>query len=186
MMDVATREPRLERISKMILDYDLTMVNKWLEIGTEMMCFADDLGWQNSLPVSPADWRQYIKPGYQNRLSLCRNAGALSFLHSDGHILEIIDDLIECGLNIINPQFRANGLKNLAKFRGKICIYLGMDRQLFPFATPSQLKNHFKESIDALYQPEGGLMLHVEIAPDVPLSSVETICDFLEEFAGPA
>ena len=185
MMDVATREPRLELISKMILDFDTALINKWLETGVDFIYFADDLGLQKSLPISPADWRRYIKPGYQKRLSLCRNAGVLSYLHSDGHILKIINDLIECGLNIINPQFRANGLENLAKFKGKICIHLDLDRQLFPFATPSQLKDHFKESIDALYLPEGGLMLYAEIAPDVPLANVETICDFLEEFAGP-
>ncbi len=185
MMDVANRDPRLDRLNKTILDYNLKLVNKWLEIGAEAIFFGDDLGWQNSLPISPIDWRRYIKPSYQKILTVCREAGILSYLHSDGHILEIMDDLIECGLNVINPQFRANGLNNLTKFRGKICIHLGMDRQLFPFATTSQLKNHFQESIDALYRPEGGLMLHVEFAPDVPLSNVETICDILEKFAGP-
>ncbi len=185
MMDVATHEPRLQKITEMILDYDLKLVKKWLEIGVELIYFGDDLGLQRSLPISPDDWRWLIKPSYQKVLNLCQQAGVLTYLHSDGHILEVIDDLIECGLNIINPQFRANGLNGLAQFKGKICIHLGMDRQLFPFATPGQLWEHFQQSLEALYLPEGGLMFHVEIGPDVPLLNVETIFNILEELAGP-
>lgn len=149
------------------------------------MYFGDDLGMQKSLSISPDDWRRYIKPGYLKVLGLCKDAGVINCLHSDGHILEIIDDLIEAGVDIINPQFRANTLNGLLPFRGKICIQLGMDRQLFPFATTAQLNDHFRESIDTLYLPEGGLMLHVEISPDIPLASVDVICDILEESAGP-
>jgi hypothetical protein len=181
MLDVADRDPRLDIINKMIIDYNTTLVNKWIEIGVESMYFGDDMGLQRSLPISLNDWRHYIKPAYKKILGTCKDAGVISYLHSDGCIIDIIDDLIECGLNVINPQFRANGLKNLAKFKGKICINQDMDRQLFPFATTSQLKDHFKEVIDTLYLPEGGLMIYTEIEQDVPLKNVDTIFNLLEE-----
>ena len=47
--------------------------------------------------------------------SPCRDRGVPIHLHSDGHILEIIPDLIDCGVNVINPQVRANGIDELAR-----------------------------------------------------------------------
>ena len=42
-------------------------------------------------------------------------AGIAVYMHTDGHIVPIIRDLIECGVNVLNPQIRANGLENLAR-----------------------------------------------------------------------
>jgi len=180
MLDIGSREPKLNHLIEMVLDYNLKLVNKWIEIGAEAIYFGDDLGTQKSLPISPADWRKYLKPCYRKIFGVCRDAGVYVYLHSDGHILEIIDDLIECGVNIINPQIRANGFEELAKFKGKICIHLDLDRQLFPFARPEEIKSHIQEAVNKLNSQEGGLMLHAECEPDVPLENIEAICQVLE------
>jgi len=182
MMDVATRDPRLDKIIEMVLDYNLAVVDKWLEAGIEMLTGGDDLGMQDSLPISPDDWRRYLKPCYRAIFGRCRDKGVLTYLHSDGHILEIIPDLVECGLNTINPQIRANTLDGLVRVaKGKLCINLDLDRQLFPFATPDEIRAHIREAKDALYSPEGGLMLTAECAPDVPLENIKAICETFEE-----
>jgi len=181
MIDVATREPRLEKLIKMVLDYNLKLIEKWLKIGVEIMYFGDDLGLQKSLPMNPKDWRYYIKPCFSQMFSRCKDKNVYVYLHTDGHILEIIPDLIECGVNIINPQIRANTLEGIKKYcKGKVAIHLDLDRQLFPFATPLQLEEHIKKAIDALSLPEGGLFLHIECEPDVSLKNIETICKILE------
>jgi len=185
MMDIANQDSRLNQLIQMVLDYNLKLVNKWIEIGAEIIYFGDDLGLQKSLPISPSDWRRYLKPCYAKIFGACRDKGVYVYLHSDGHILEIIEDLVECGVNIINPQVRANTLQGLAKVaKGKVCIHLDLDRQLFPFASQEDIKEHIKEAVKTLGLKKGGLMLHAECEPDVPLENIEIICQTLEEVGG--
>jgi len=186
MIDVATGDHRLEKLINIVLDYNMKLVNKWLELGVEMMNGGDDLGTQKSLPISPTHFRKYLTPCYAQIFGACRDAGVLVYLHTDGHIMEVMKDLIECGVTIINPQIRPNTFEELAKIaKGKVCINLDLDRQLFPFATPQEIKDHIKKAIDVLGADEGGLMLHAECAPDVPLENIETICNLFEEWCGP-
>ena len=182
MMDIASEDSRLNQVIEMVLNYNLKLVNKWIETGTEIIYFGDDLGHQKSLPISPSDWRRYLKPCYAKIFGACQDGEVYVRLHSDGHILEIIEDLIECGVNIINPQIRANSLEGLEKVaKGKVCIDVCLDRQLFPFASRQEIRNHIWKVVKILSSKEGGLMLHAECGPDVPLESIETICQVLEE-----
>ena len=90
----------------MVLEYNLGMVKKQLELGAEQMSFGDDLSMQTSLPISPEDWRFYLKPAFHAIYGACKRSGAIVRVHTDGHILPIIDDLIECGVDILNPRDR--------------------------------------------------------------------------------
>jgi len=92
-------------------------------------------------------------------------------------------DLKECGVDMINPQFRANGLDNLEKVcKGKIPINLDLDRQLFPYGNPQDMRDHVEACVKRLYLPEGGLGLSIEIGSDVPLENVEALLDAANEF----
>ena len=181
MMDFAIEDPRLDELVAIVTRYNATVTKKYLDLGGEHFTFGEDLGMQTSLPISPNTWRKYIKPMYRTMWAPVVKADLPIFLHSDGHILEIIPDLIEVGVRILNPQPRANGLANLAAAaRGKVALMQDCDRQLFPFATPSRLEDHIAEVHDALALPEGGLMLHVEVGPDVPLQNIEALAKAVE------
>ncbi len=100
--------------------------------------------------------------------------------------MEIIPDLIEVGVRILNPQIRANGLAGLQEVaKGKVTLHLDLDRQLFPFATPSEIEDHIGEMYEGLFMPAGGLMLHAECEPDVSLDKVDAICATLERICKP-
>ncbi|MCU0503962.1 MAG: hypothetical protein MUC51_19760 [Anaerolineae bacterium] len=89
-------------------------------------------------------------------------------------------------MRLLNPQIRANGLDGLVKMaKGHVALHQDLDRQLFPFATPSEIEDHIGEVFEALYLPEGGLMLHAECEPDVSLDNIETICRVLEKICKP-
>jgi hypothetical protein len=108
------------------------------------------------------------------------------YLHTDGHILEIIPDLLEVGVTVLNPQLGANGLHPLKEIaRSRVALDLDLDRQLFPFATPSQIDDHIGEAHEELHMPEGGLMLYAECGPDVPLENIDAICASLERVCNP-
>jgi len=187
MLDFATEEPRLADLVEMVLGYNMAAIEKMIECGAEFISFGDDLGVQRSLPFSPATWRKYLLPCYRQMAGRCRECGLDVYLHSDGHVLEIIPDLIEAGVTVLNPQIRANGLDGLeATAKGRICINLDLDRQLFPFATPRKVSDHIRTAAARLNTDAGGLMLYAECEPDVPLENIRAICATLEEIGGPA
>ncbi len=181
MIDFAEEPPELQMLIDLVLEYNLGEVRAALQGNPGMRYFGDDLGLQDALPISPAKWRQYLKPCFAAIYGLCKEAGCRVYMHTDGHIIPIITDLIECGVDIVNPQVGANGLENLARqCKGKVCVDLDLDRQKFPFWQPQDIAAHVAEAVDVLGAPEGGLMLKAEIGPEVPLSNVEAIFAALE------
>ena len=191
MIDFAEEPPELQMLIDVVLAYNLRQGELRLaqlresgQVGT-LVTFGDDLGMQQSLPISPKQWRRYLKPCYAAIYRPFREAGYYVYMHTDGHIVEIIPDLVEAGVNVINPQVGANGLDNLARTcKGKVCVDLDLDRQLFPFATPQQIDDHIREAVEVLGAPEGGLWLKAEIGDDVPLANVAAICQGLEAYRG--
>ena len=185
MVDFGEEPPELQRLIDLVLDYNLGEIANDLAKKPRMMGFGDDLGTQTALPISPACWRKYLKPCFAKMYGLCHDAGAWVYMHTDGHILPIIPDLVECGVNVINPQIRANGLAGLvATCKGKVCLNLDLDRQMFPFGTPADIDAHVREVVAALGSPEGGLWLTAECGPDVPLANIEAICQAVERYRG--
>ncbi len=186
MMDMATGEPRLWDLIEMVESYNRAVVEKCLEFEPEMVYFGDDLGLQNALPISPEMWRKYLKPSFDRIYAPIREKNIPIYMHTDGHILEIIPDLIDVGVTVLNPQFRANGLEGLKEMAvGKVALNQDLDRQLFPFASRAQIEEHIYTAHEALRLPNGGLSFYVEIEPDVPLKTVDTILTTLEAVCHP-
>jgi len=188
MIDFATQPPQLQVLIDKVLAYNVRQMRNLLAEQTEpgrILGFGDDLGMQTALPISPAVWRKYLKPCYAKLYGLVRRAGHYVYMHSDGHFFEVIPDLVECGVNVVNPQFRANGLANLeAVCKGKVCVDLDLDRQMMPFCTPADLDAHVRDAVEALGSPAGGLWIKGEVGPDVPLENVEALCNALETYRG--
>ena len=183
MVDFFEEPPELQMLIDKVLSYNLAQTKKMLESNKEtLVFFGDDLGMQHSLPIGPEKWRKYIKPCFAAIYKLCKDDGRLVYMHTDGCIYEIMQDLQECGVDMINPQFRANGLDNLERVcKGKIPINLDLDRQLFPFGTPDEIYRHVEECVKRLYLPEGGLGLSIEIGQDYPLENIDAVLSAANE-----
>ncbi|MBN1641187.1 MAG: hypothetical protein JXA09_08120 [Anaerolineae bacterium] len=186
MVDFAEEPPELQMLIDTVLAYNLRQARiklDGLEEKGQIVYFGDDLGMQTSLPISPAKWRTYLKPCFEQIYRPFREAGHYVYMHTDGHIVEIIPDLIDCGVNVVNPQVGANGLEPLAHAcRGRVCVDLDLDRQLFPFCTPAEIDAHVRQAVETLGSPQGGLWLKAEIGFDVPLENVEAVCTALETY----
>jgi len=184
MIDFATDAPELPKLIDMFLDSEMKLVNKWLEIGVDKMNFHSDMATQQALMISPAKFRKYIKPMFKKIFQTCRKAGTYVFFSSDGCLLEIVDDLIECGVSMQNPQLGANSLEVIAKaYKGKMLIHLRLDMQKLPFWKPEDIRNQVREAREKLALPEGGLMFGTDIfGADVSLKNIEAICQAFEEF----
>jgi len=184
MMDIASDAPQLPRLIDMLTEHEMKLVAKWFEIGVDVMYFHTDIGTQNALMISPEKFRKYIKPMFKKIFTACRRAGTHVNLSSDGRLLEIVDDLVECGVSMHDPQFRANTLEGIAEaYKGKMCINLDLDRQMFAFCQPEDITRQVRDVVETLNAPEGGLMIWgVVSGGNVPLENIEAICEAMETY----
>ena len=184
MMDFASDDPHLPALIEMLWEFERKLVSLWLDVGVDAMAFHTDIGTQRALMISPDKFRKYLKPMFKDIFEMCRGAGAHVCLSSDGCLLEIVDDLVECGVSMHDPQLRACTLDGIEKaYKGKMCINLDLDRQMLPFCTPEEMREQVREVVARLNSPEGGLMVQMGVfGGDIPLATLEALFDALEEF----
>jgi len=184
MLDFATGAPELRRLVQMVTAHNRTIVDQWLSFGVDAMQFAEDLGTQTASIISPAMFHEWLTPVYRELMQPCRDRGVLVGLHSDGYVMELMDEFIAAGVDIINPQDLCNGIDALARHvKGRMCISLDVDRQsIVPFGTRAEIRDLIEEEVRKLGSPAGGLEMVCGIYPPTPPENVDAVCSALEEF----
>ncbi|MDO9541942.1 MAG: uroporphyrinogen decarboxylase family protein [Kiritimatiellia bacterium] len=184
MLDIGEQNPNLPRLIRVLADYWYEVVKRWVGVGADFVSFADDLGLQHALPISPSAWREYIKPTFKKLFSFCREHGVEVGLHTDGYIVDIIPDLVECGVSSLNPQDIVNGLENIKRLaKGKIHINLDIDRQkITAFGKPAEINAHVKDCISELGSPNGGLSLIYGAYPGTSIENVAAVARAMEQY----
>jgi uroporphyrinogen decarboxylase len=186
LVDLIERPPELARLIALLLDYNLRLIRLWLEAGAELIHFHGDIGMQNSLMFSPDTFRAVLKPAYREMFQACRRGGAHVKYSSDGCLLEIVDDLVQCGVSYHDPQVRACGIDGIARvYGGKLCAMVDIDEQMLPFASPAEVEAQVREIVAKVGRPAGGLMLYACPSGDVPLANIEAICTAWEACCAP-
>jgi len=176
-----------ENLIDKVLEYNIYQVAARLPNMGEGISFGDDLGTQTGLAIGAERWRRLMKPCFRKLYGMIKSykPDQIIYMHTDGCIWEIMPDLVECGVDIINPQFRANGLENLVRVCRKeriITIDLDLDRQLFPVATRSQIFDHVGACVESLWMKEGGLGLNVWLNYEIPLENMAAVLDAVEKY----
>ena len=184
MIDYATDEPRLHEIYDMILDYWMKVVQFHVKRGIDSFGFGEDLGTQEATIVSPETFRKWIKPAYAKLMKPCKDAGVLVYLHSDGKTLDILEDQVAAGVDIVNPQDLCNGIDNIARcIKGKACIDIDIDRQsVVPYGSPKDVDDLIKEEFSKLGSKEGGLMYVCGVYPPTPMENLDALCTAVEKY----
>lgn len=147
-----------------------------------IFALADDLGMQNGLLISPNLYRELIKPRHKILYDYIKNnSKAKIFHHSCGSIFPLIGDLIEVGVDILNPiqTSAVNMSPELLKreFGADITFFGGIDvQQLLPNLTPKEIKEETKRIISIMGK-NGGYILAPShnIQPDVPPENVDAM-----------
>jgi len=156
----------------------------------DIIKIGDDLGTQNSLLMSPKMYRQYLKPLHADFISFIKeHTHAKVFFHTDGDVFNLIPDLIEIGVDILNPiQTSAGKMANLGElksyFGDKLTFCGAVDtHRILPMGSMAEVRAEVKRVIDIM-APGGGYMLasvHT-IMDDVPPENILAMVDAVEEF----
>ena len=174
----------VKELFRRIADYQVGVIRQYLSLGVDIVRFAEDYGGQNSLLISPRLWRALVKPELARMFSAAKDNGAIVWLHCCGHIMEIIPDLIEIGLDVLDPvQVRANDQAEVKRLYGdRLCIMGGMDTQyVLARATPDEVSAEVRERI-ALLGPGGGFILAPDTLIPVPEENYRAYLSAAERF----
>jgi uroporphyrinogen decarboxylase len=156
--------------------YHLAAARKLTQMGVDMIWLGDDVGAQQAMLISPAMWRKYLKPRMANLIAEIKgiNPGLKVAYHSDGVIYPIIPELIEIGLDVLNPVQPAcmDPVKLKQEYGHKLCFWGSLDEQhTLPFGKPDDVKNEVLQRLQTLGKG-GGLILgpthHVQLDTPMP------------------
>ena len=160
-MDIHDAPDRLGALIDILVDMNLVAIEKYAEAGADGYIFCDDWGLQNRLMIAPEAWRAIWKPRYARIYKAARDAGLLTFLHSCGYIVDILDDLIDIGLDVIQMDQQENmGLDLLGqRFGGRIAFWCPVDIQhTMAHGSLDEVRAYCGEMAAKLGRPEGGFI----------------------------
>ncbi|MCK5802697.1 MAG: hypothetical protein KAI66_07690 [Lentisphaeria bacterium] len=185
LMDMVDEHPNLPRLIAMIERFSLHIVRRYIAMGVEVMRYPEDLGCQDRPMVSPELFRTYIKPAYARLMAPAREAGVVVHMHCDGYLWDLIDDILETGVDVVNMQDVVNGIDEMARnLKGRVCIDCDIDRQsVTRFGSPKDIDDLIHEEVDKLGSAEGGLTLRHGLYSGAPLENVEAIMDAMEKYS---
>lgn len=128
-------------------------------------------------------WRTFIKPRLAVLMERARRQGLPTFLHSDGAVAELIPDLLEIGLNVLNPlQPEVMDLTQLKREYGRdLCLCGGISTQrVLSQGTPDEVEAELRQKIGLLAQ-EGGYIVATagSVQADVPMANLVRLLDLL-------
>ena len=186
LCDFVTEPPELSTLIELVLAANMKLIPKLLDLGPDVIDHHGDIGTQRGLMMSPETFRKILKPGYTRMFQPIRKAGIPIRYSSDGNLLEIIDDLIECGVSSHDPQFSVNTLDGIAKaYKGRLCAIVDFGQEIV-LKTPREIKECVEETVRTLATPRGGLALRLWALPDVSLENVEAFCAAAERYCFPS
>ncbi|HNR67291.1 MAG TPA: uroporphyrinogen decarboxylase family protein [bacterium] len=186
LMDPYVNERSFCMLRDQIVDYDLAIIDAWLARRANGIFFSDDWGSQKGLLIHPDDWRKFYKPSYKRLFDRVRSGGAHVWMHLCGNITAILPDLIDIGLNVLNPvQPQAMDLQVLSReFGGSLCFYGGIDVQgTLIHGSTEEVKQQVRDLIELFGRFDGGYIggTSHSIMPETPLDNIIAMYEtFLE------
>ncbi len=187
MVDMMMNHKRATAILDRITDHSCASAKLLAETGHDIIGLGDDVGMQSTLMMSPDMWQRWLKPRLAKVIQVVRdtNPRALIFYHSCGYIEPLISELIEIGVDILNPvQPESMDFAKIHATYGKdLSFWGGIGTQTtFPFGTPDDVRARIRELVE-LCGNKGGFVVaptHV-IEPEVPWKNLEAFRDEVEK-----
>lgn len=180
-VDLYSDEKHVREFLDRMLAFNLDLVRRWAALGVDLVAIFEDWGTQTALLISPDMWRKVFKSYYRRLFEEIHRHGMDTFMHSCGNIIEIIPDLIECGLDILDPiqPGPMDHAEIARRFGGAIAFSGTVDVQnLLVFGTPEQIKDNIRGLRDTFARPfKNALLISPAnvITPEVPLENLRAL-----------
>ena len=185
MMDPYDHPEGLGRLLDKMADIAIDAIRHFADGGVHGIISCDDWGLQDRLFIRPDTFRQFFKPRYKRVYDAAHEAGMHTFLHSCGHIVEILDDLIETGLDVIQMDQQENmGVELLGeRFGGRLAFWCPVDiQQTMVHGTLDDIRAYARKLIDTLGRFNGGFLCKWYGSPKAVDHSEEKIRAMAEAF----
>jgi uroporphyrinogen decarboxylase len=189
--DLVTNPEIAEAILEHIYQFDSGIIRRILEECrglVDLVYVAEDLGTQRSLLMSLRLFRQFLKPRMTKLAEMIHSFGARVFHHDDGSIRQVIPDLIETGIDLLNPiQWRCRGMDReaLARDFGRSLVFHGGvdNQQTLPFGTVDEVRTQVRENIELFRGGRGYIVAPCHnIQPNTPTANIVAMYDAVREF----
>ena len=183
----AVAEAIFEKIAEFYLEYN-RRVFEAARGGIDIFMSGDDFGTQSGLFVRYEMWKRFFAPGLRRYWALARSYGVKVMHHSCGAIKPLIPDMIEMGLDVLNPiqpgaaDMVPRDLK--ARFGGRLSFHGSMDIQkTLPFGSVADVRAEVRDRIAAL-APGGGFIICTahNIQLDTPVENMLALFEAYREF----
>ena len=162
----------------------------------DVVVYADDIAFQDRPMVSPGMYRALIRPRQKRVFDLMKRSGLKVFYHSCGNVWPLIGDLVDMGVDVLNPvQVSAGEMGDTAALKRtwgeELTFWGGIDTQhVLPRGTPEEVRREVWRRLDDLAGGGGCVLAGVhDIQPEVPPENICAMFEAADEwpaFAGPA
>jgi len=191
MVRLLTDPPFIDHLLDRIVGFYMECNRRMFDaMGNRMQVFfmGDDYGTQRDLLYSPDTWRRFVKPRLARLYDLAHDRDYLVMQHSCGSVAKVIPDMIEIGLDVLQPiQVAAAGMDpaSLKRDFGDRLAFMGAvdGQRVMAFGTPEQVRQEVCHRIQTL-APGGGFVLSTSqgITPEVPVENIRAMLAALAEF----
>ncbi len=183
--DLALRPRFAEALLDRVLDVQIGLFDAYLDaVGdyVDIVTTGDDLGTQSSLLISPEMYRRFLKPRHKKLFDFIRSkTPAKIWFHTDGVCAPILDDLVEIGIDILNPvQPRVKGMSQSAlktRYGDRLCFWGGVDEQhVLPHGTPADVEAEVVRVLEELGHGGGFILAPAHnFQPDVSPQNITAL-----------
>lgn len=188
LADMVADEPMAAACLDRITETQAGICRRVASAGVDIIIYGDDVGTQHAMMMSPKLWRKWLKPTMKAVISAAKDIkpDLIAYYHSDGVILDIIPDLIEIGVDVLNPvqpecmdpAWVKDRYGDRLSFWGTIGTQTTM-----PFGTPAEVQETVRERIETVGKG-GGLVIaptHI-LEPEVPWANIEAFVNAVKQF----
>jgi len=183
MIDMAINPDLADRVLEIPYQYHMAIAKKIVEMGVDMVWLGDDVSGQNNMLISPSMWERFLKPRMANLIAEMKgiNPGVKVAYHCDGNCYKIIPQLIDIGVDVLNPiQAESMDPAQLKReFGDRLCFFGAIDVQsTLPFGTPEDVKAEVLERKRTLGKGGGWICApthHVQL--DTPMENFWALVD---------
>ena len=183
MTYIASNPGIVEEIFDKVLDYKIKVAQKTVELGFKIGHTGDDFGTQYGGFFSDKMFRGLILPRLKKLFEVFIKGGLPVMLHSCGNVTQYIPELIDIGLDILEPCQPCMDLKFLKKEYGKdLIFYGGINTQTLPYLSQEETRQMVKDTIQILGKGGGYIIAPAqEIMNDVPIENIKALVETIRQ-----